>query len=99
LCKFKLISFFAILFVVFLIGCASKEGRVAVILDNSSSMADAGTPFEDIKRTLLDTLTLVPHSYQVGLRVFDDSNGSQLIAPYYRDLSVLRFCFLFTAYT
>ncbi|MEZ5673002.1 MAG: VWA domain-containing protein [Thiotrichaceae bacterium] len=80
-----------IIILINLVGCVREEGRIVVILDNSSSMTDAGTPFEDIKHVLLDTLTLVPNSYEIGLRVFStNSAGSLLVAPYRHDLSFLR---------
>lgn len=70
-------------------GCDRKEGRISVILDNSGSMAAAGTSFEDIKQSLIDALILVPGSYEKGLRVFDDS-GSRLVSPYHHSLLPLQ---------
>jgi hypothetical protein len=70
--------------------CAAQDdGRVAVILDNSSSMSSAGTAFDDIKSSIFETLLIVPGSYEVGLRVFD-GGGSRLVSPYSQDLNGLR---------
>jgi len=71
-----------------LTACAAKQGRVAVILDNSGSMSVTGTAFDEIKQSLFDALRLIPFSYEKGLRVFD-ANGSFLISPYNQDLSEL----------
>lgn len=65
-------------------------GRVAVILDNSSSMEQSGTPFETVKKSVFDSLMLLPGWNEVGLRVFAEEGGSRLIVPYARDLSGLR---------
>ena len=70
-------------------GCAVQGGRIAIILDNSGSMAQTGTPFEDIKSTLLDTLSMLPISYEIGLRVFEN-NKSRLVADYANSLDGLR---------
>ncbi len=71
-----------------LAACAAKQGRVAVILDNSGSMSVSGTAFREIKQSLFDALRLIPFSYEKGLRVFD-ARGSSLISPYRQDLSEL----------
>jgi hypothetical protein len=65
-------------------GCAQKEGgRVAVVLDNSGSMASAGTNFNDIKQSVFDSLAIVPASHESGLRVFDEPTAaSRLVSPY-----------------
>jgi hypothetical protein len=81
LCIIVSLSFFA--------GCGIRQGSVAVILDNSSSMASTGTSFKKIKESLVNTLMLVPNSYDIGLRVFD-LNGSRLLSPYQHDLKPLR---------
>ena len=71
-------------------GCSSR-GRVVVILDNSGSMAKAGMPFEEIKQTLIRALYLLPSSYDIGLRVFDDQvKGSTRIVEYTRNIDVIR---------
>lgn len=70
-------------------GCSKKSGRVAVVLDNSGSMASVGTAFNEIKQTVLNALMVVPSSYGKGLRVFDDSR-SRLVAPYHTNLNKLR---------
>lgn len=72
-------------------GCAQKEGgRVAVVLDNSGSMASAGTNFNDIKQSVFDSLAIVPASHESGLRVFDEPTAaSRLVSPYSRDLDPL----------
>jgi hypothetical protein len=68
-----------------------EKGRVAVVLDNSGSMAGTGTAFRDIKQSLFDALMLVPDIYASGLRVFDDAaERSRLVTPYSQDLTPLR---------
>jgi hypothetical protein len=52
-------------------------------------MAQTGTSFEDIKNTLLDTLSILPSSHEVGLRVFEN-NKSRLVADYAKSLDGLR---------
>lgn len=77
-------------FLLSMLSACSKNGRVAVILDNSGSMSDAGTSFQEIKESVVDSLALIPFSYEKGLRVFDnDKIGSRLVAPYRNDLSEL----------
>lgn len=71
-----------------LTACAAKQGRIAVILDNSGSMSVSGTAFSEIKESVFDALRLIPFSYEKGLRVFD-TGGSFLISPYRQDLSEL----------
>lgn len=69
----------------------AKSGRVAVILDNSTSMSSVGTNFNDIKQSLFDALLLLPGTYETGLRVFDEGvHGSRLISPYNYDLDPLH---------
>lgn len=68
--------------------CAAKQGRVAVILDNSGSMTSVGTAFGEIKQSVFEALKLIPGRYEKGLRVFD-SRGSLLLSPYHRELSGL----------
>jgi hypothetical protein len=69
---------------------AAKGGRMAVILDNSTSMSSVGSNFDDIKQSLFDALLVLPGAYETGLRVFDAStNGSRLISPYSADLDPL----------
>ncbi|MBD3307851.1 VWA domain-containing protein, partial [candidate division KSB3 bacterium] len=69
--------------------CSAKEGgRVAVVLDNSSSMKGTGTSYNEVKESVATALGLIPGSYDVGLRVFD-GNGTRLISPYSRDLDPL----------
>ncbi|GBC63064.1 hypothetical protein DENIS_4053 [Desulfonema ishimotonii] len=60
-----------------------------MVLDNSGSMASAGTSFDQIKQNLIDALMVVPGSYDKGLRVFD-TNGSRLVSPYNTNLGTLR---------
>lgn len=74
---------------VFSAACVAKHGRVAIILDNSGSMASAGTAFAEIKQSVFEALRLIPGVYEKGLRVFD-AKGSFLISPYHRDLSELH---------
>ena len=69
---------------------SAKSGRVAVILDNSTSMSTVGTNFDNIKQSLFDALLLLPGTYEAGLRVFDGGvQGSRLISPYNYDLDPL----------
>ncbi len=70
-------------------GCTDNNGRVAVILDNSGSMANVGVAFAEIKQTLLNTLVLMASSHEIGLRVFGDG-GSKLLVPYQRNLDALH---------
>jgi hypothetical protein len=72
-----------------LVGCAKSVGRVAVVLDNSGSMAKAGTSFDEVKQTLLNTLIMLSSSHEIGLRVFAE-NGSKLLVPYEDNLDELR---------
>ena len=48
-------------------------------------------PFEEIKQTLIRALYLLPSSYDIGLRVFDDQvKGSTRIVEYTRNIDVIR---------
>ncbi|WP_176722397.1 vWA domain-containing protein [Candidatus Thiosymbion oneisti] len=73
-------------------GCGGP-GRVAVILDNSASMANVrqtGTDFSEIKQITLSTLAWIPRSNEIGLRVFGLTGGSRKVADYSRDRGPLR---------
>ncbi len=72
-----------------LLGCSHQEGRLTLVLDNSASMSQTGTPFEVIKKSVLDALQLIPASYEVGLRVYTDG-GSRLVAPYGKGLTQIQ---------
>ncbi len=60
-----------------------------MILDNSSSMSSAGTSFDEIKQSLFEALSVLPGSYESGLRVFS-SGGSRLVSPYNSNLAPLQ---------
>ncbi len=68
---------------------AGKGGRMAVVLDNSTSMNHIGTEFDAVKQVLFDSLLMLPGSYESGLRVFDDG-GSRLVSRYDYDLQPLQ---------
>jgi hypothetical protein len=54
-------------------------------------MNNAGTPFEEIKQTLLHNLYLLPSSYEIGLRVFDDqTKGSTRVVEYTNNIDSIR---------
>lgn len=84
--------FYWLIFCCLLAGCNSRGGgRVAVILDNSTSMSEAGASFDDIKQSIFEALSLIPGTYESGLRVFDGgTQASRLVSPYSTDLNPLR---------
>ncbi len=73
-----------------LAGCeVEKNGRIAIILDNSTSMESIGTEYDAVKQAVFDSLLILPGSYESGLRVFNDG-GSRLVSDYSQDLRPLQ---------